>query len=410
MMFTKKNPLEADDDEGTHGEDRRTQAPLPSFLTPLRTAVPPGEWEDAENSSARQWPGNASSGLAWNGLRATTDFHPDHQRPSSPFNRFKGNNIFSSIGKLIRRDKAKDADRAKRAAGIFDEWGHINIDRVGFPKRQLYFHDLFHTLVNLRNWSFAIIFFVLYFLQFVLFAVPYHWQRNECVPGIRNFWHAVWFSVQTAMTIGYGDPLAPNPDCMLTNTLVMVQTITSLMVDYSMLGIFYARFSRPMKRAQTLVYSSHVLSHKAPNSNYKCLHVRVANLRKHQIIKADIRMLCAMHDDIDGVRMFDLKLVGGSRLFLGFPCSIIHLLTPDSPLYRFTHEDLERHDVEILVMLEGDDASTSSSVQACKSYLPTDVIFNHCFRNIVSRGPDGRRTVDFSKFDEVVPSPDMENE
>ena len=40
---------------------------------------------------------------------------------------------------------------------------------------------------------------------------------------------------------GYGGTLTPNPGCVVINLCVTLQTIISLMVDYSMLGLVYAR-------------------------------------------------------------------------------------------------------------------------------------------------------------------------
>lgn len=51
---------------------------------------------------------------------------------------------------------------------------------------------------------------------------------------------------------GYGGELTPNPDCTWVNLLVTLQTVASLMLDYSMLGIVYARCGPPPPRPRSL--------------------------------------------------------------------------------------------------------------------------------------------------------------
>ena len=69
-------------------------------------------------------------------------------------------------------------------------------------------------------------------LQYFTFALFYLWQPDHCIPQVQHLSHALWFSAQTAAAIGYGSPLAPNPECTLVNILVMFQVIFSSLVDY----------------------------------------------------------------------------------------------------------------------------------------------------------------------------------
>lgn len=41
---------------------------------------------------------------------------------------------------------------------------------------------------------------------------------------------------------GYGGDLSPDPDCVFVNTLIAVQSVCSLLVAYSLLGVVYARW------------------------------------------------------------------------------------------------------------------------------------------------------------------------
>jgi hypothetical protein len=56
-------------------------------------------------------------------------------------------------------------------------------------------------------------------------------------------------------------------------------------------------------------------------------------------------------------------------------------------------QDLEDADMEILVLLEGVDASTSSKLQARHSYRPSEMQKDYRFETMVIRMPSGRRRV-----------------
>ena len=58
------------------------------------------------------------------------------------------------------------------------------------------------------------------------------------VGDIRGFWHALYFSVVTMTTLGFGD-IAANPDSWADQTLLMVQVI----LGYVLLGALVTRFA-----------------------------------------------------------------------------------------------------------------------------------------------------------------------
>jgi hypothetical protein len=192
----------------------------------------------------------------------------------------------------------------------------------------------------------------------------------------------------------------------MTNVMVLIQSLASLLVAYSLLGVFYVRFSRPARRAQTLIFSRYIVMHE--EDGVPIIALRIANIRKHQIIEANVRLLVALNnlltdEDESMFNFTSLPVIGGSQVFLGLPCTVKHPITTTSPLYGLTLADLEDADMEILVLLEGVDASTSSKLQARHSYRPSEMQKDYRFETMVIRMPSGRRRVDFTKFDSLVP-------
>jgi hypothetical protein len=58
------------------------------------------------------------------------------------------------------------------------------------------------------------------------------------VGDVRGFWHALYFSVVTMTTLGFGDTSA-NPDNWAGRILLMVQVI----LDYVLLSVLVTRFA-----------------------------------------------------------------------------------------------------------------------------------------------------------------------
>jgi uncharacterized protein YjbI with pentapeptide repeats len=82
------------------------------------------------------------------------------------------------------------------------------------------------------SFGLAFIFALLYRL-FPSFVMVY-----DQVGDIRGFWHALYFSVVTMTTLGFGD-IAANPDSWVGQTLLMIQVI----LGYVLLGALVTRFA-----------------------------------------------------------------------------------------------------------------------------------------------------------------------
>jgi uncharacterized protein YjbI with pentapeptide repeats len=82
-------------------------------------------------------------------------------------------------------------------------------------------------------------FFILAFVFAVVYRLyPSFVIVNEVVGDIRGFWHALYFSVVTMTTLGFGD-IAANPDSWGGQTLLMLQVI----LGYVLLGALVTRFA-----------------------------------------------------------------------------------------------------------------------------------------------------------------------
>jgi len=92
---------------------------------------------------------------------------------------------------------------------------------------------------GLRTWRTIVTFFLLAFLFALIYWLwPSCVMVNREVGDVRGLWHALYFSVVTMTTLGFGD-IAANPDSWAGQTLLMVQVI----LGYVLLGALVTRFA-----------------------------------------------------------------------------------------------------------------------------------------------------------------------
>lgn len=108
---------------------------------------------------------------------------------------------------------------------------------------------------------------------------------KPCVTYIFGFTSAFLFSLETQHTIGYGNRYVTE-ECPEAVFILALQSITGVFIQAFMVGIVFAKLSRPKKRAQTLLFSRNaVVCHR---DGVPCLMFRVGDMRKSHIIEAHV--------------------------------------------------------------------------------------------------------------------------
>lgn len=169
-----------------------------------------------------------------------------------------------------------------------------------------------------------------------------------------------------------------------------IQCILGVLIQAFMVGIVFAKLSRPKKRAQTLLFSRNaVICHR---DGIPCLLFRVADMRRSHIIEAHvraqiIRKKVTKEGEVLPFYQQELKIGadgGEDRLMFIWPTTIVHKIDRQSPLYALSAQDMLKERFEIVVMLEGVVESTGMTTQARSSYLPTEILWGHRFENVVT--------------------------
>ncbi|XP_059046981.1 G protein-activated inward rectifier potassium channel 3-like isoform X1 [Achroia grisella] len=326
----------------------------------------------------------------------------------------------SSLNLLLRYRQARYAARRVRKRVIFKH-GDCNVVQWNVAKRRRrYLQDIFTTLVD-AQWRWTLLVFALSFiLSWLLFALIWwliiftHGDLSPqpdsnvtlipCLNNVNTFTGCFLFSVETQHTIGYGSRTT-NEECPEAIFVMCIQSIVGVFIQAFMVGIVFAKLSRPKKRAQTLLYSRNAVI--CLRDGQLCLMFRVGDMRKSHIVEAHIRaQIIRRKTTREGevLPFYQQELKVGAdgeedRLMFIWPMTIVHKINEKSPLYNLSASDMLRERFEIVVMLEGVIESTGMTTQARSSFLPSEVLWGHRFETMVTfRKDTGEYEVDYTRF------------
>ncbi|HEX6764167.1 MAG TPA: ion channel [Polyangiaceae bacterium] len=268
---------------------------------------------------------------------------------------------------------------------------------VGAPRAPL--RDLYHGLLRI-SWPLTIALVVGGYLAVsALFALGYLWTGG--VSGARpgSFRDALYFSVETQGTIGYG-VMSPVSDA--ANTLMVVQSTLGLLLTALAAGLIVSKFSRPNARLQ---FSRQLTI--SPVNGVPTLSFRISNLRSNRIVEAQIHVaLTRTEQTLENqvfYRMIDLKLGRERALSLARSWTVQHVIDAESPLRGETPRTCAQKDVEVLVTVVGLDDIWMQTVHAGHRYTHRDMLWGARHVDVLSAAGDVL-TLDLTKFHDTEPT------
>ena len=317
-----------------------------------------------------------------------------------------------------RQRNGRAISRKMKRQRMVNKNGRIRVNYANVPGRgQLYYlSDNFTTLIEAR-WRYVFLIFSLAFLvSWLVFGsiwwgiYSYRWKQNiMCIEKVSSWTSAFLFSLETQTTIGYGGRQI-TPDCPEGVVCLIIQCIIGLLISSTMLGLIFAKASRPHKRSSTIMFSRHAVI--GPRNGKLYLMFRIADLRKRQLIESHIRVFlirrCVTQEG-ENIVCFRQPLEitydddeDGERIFLFAPVIVLHEINENSPFYDYSPNDLLFADFEIVVLLEGIVESTGMTTQARTSYLSDEIHWGHLFVDIYTWDvSNGYYSIDISRLHET---------
>ncbi len=307
----------------------------------------------------------------------------------------------------FRNNKPKEADDLGFGTRITDEGsrllnkdGQYNIRKIGRKAWTPY-----QDMVEMPWGQFMLMVVTLFIGVNALFGLLLLLPGMDCLNGVvtGSFWsefsQTFFFSVQTFTTVGYG---AVSPACLTSDIIASAIALTGLMAFALATGLFFARFSKPKSQ---IIFSKNALitSYK---DGMKGFMFRIANRRDNQVINLEAKVSMSWVED-DGFnkkrrRFARLPLEIEKVVMLPLNWTIVHPIDKDSPLFGKTAKDLERMNMEIIVLIEGFDETYSQTVHASGSYCDEELLWNVKFKPMYYPGKNLQTVLDLDTIDEVA--------
>jgi inward rectifier potassium channel len=258
--------------------------------------------------------------------------------------------------------------------------------------------DGYHALLATTWPRFTAIIVLAYTAINVAFALAYALVPDAIANARDGVLDDFFFSVQTLATIGYGTMY---PQTLYGNVLVAVESTVGILALPVVTGLVFAKFARPTAR---VMFSERALI--TVRDGIPSLVFRMANLRRNQIVEARARVVLARQETTpEGERIrriHDLPLLRSESPLFALTWAATHPITATSPLAGATPATLAEWDAEIIVSLVGIDETLSQTIHARWSYLPDEIVWGGRYADVLTRLPDGRRRVDFARFQDIV--------
>lgn len=285
------------------------------------------------------------------------------------------------------------------AAGqrTFNKDGSFNLKKINVPFSERI--NFYHLLVTMP-WSRFFVFIVLgYFIVNLLFAGIYMLVGVEHLTGIEGttpldkFLEAFFFSSQTLTTLGYGR-IAPVGT--LASTVAAVESMLGLLSFALATGLLYGRFSKPVTKIK---YSACAVM--APYRDINGFMFRVVNPRDNQLVEVEVTVTVSFLRNESHLRdFFLLELERSKVVFLPSMWTIVHPVSPSSPLVGLTQKDLLDKDAEFIVMMKAFDETFSQTVYSRASYKASEIKWGEKFIYALSQENE-TTVVDVGKINET---------
>jgi potassium inwardly-rectifying channel subfamily J len=307
-----------------------------------------------------------------------------------------------------------------------------------------WWNDWFHTLAYQKTTTLITYLFVTYVTLVLMFAGLYYTLSRTigCEMDLHVLMEALYFSLSTQATIGYGVSDYYFGGCWTPFGLVLVQVWTSLLFDAVAIGLIFQRLSRGHKRGKTVWFSRVACIRRVVLSQDDrpwYLHIRLAEGRRHPLIQTQVRGYCVRHeryretanrnsDNTLQTTHFVTRPVRWleSHVWMRLPQVLVHALDETSPLvppkegwydaqghWRSTNESStfrqslqeywQDRQLELIVLLEGIDALTGSMSQTQHSYTMENIVWQAQFVPCVRPDTNGGCVVNFAQFHETQP-------
>ena len=255
-----------------------------------------------------------------------------------------------------------------------------------------FWNDVYHVAMTARLPAFVGGIAAAFLVINAVFATLYRISPGCIANSADDLENLFYFSIETITTVGYGELF---PQTRYAHLVVSAEVFTGLFFTATMLGLIFARMSRPRARllfARNLAVGLH--------EGRRTLSARIANARLNIMSSASARLwILITETTAEGARFRrfeELKLLRSENPTFALSWTILHVIDE-------TKVELAASDALFVVTITGHDEASAQTVQARETYLAGDVRWDHRYVDVLSTSADGITILDYSRFHDVEP-------
>ncbi len=276
--------------------------------------------------------------------------------------------------------------------------GDVEIRNAGGHWRRL--GDPYHLVLTM-SWPRFFATLLTFFLGVNLLFASAYWLMPGSIANAQpgSFADAMFFSIETIATVGYGEMSPANFAGHLIAAVEIVVGLASLAV---VTGLVFARFAKPTAR---VLFSDKAVIRQF--NGQRVLMLRVANQRLNRIVEPSANLgLVRQERTSEGelyFRIYDLPLERQRNQLFELTWTLIHRIDASSPLHGCDAQSFATQLARVSASIHGHDENFAAPVYALHTYTLDNVLFDRRFVDIISDGGNGKRIVDLARFHDVIP-------
>ena len=287
----------------------------------------------------------------------------------------------------------------ENARNIINDNGTSNVRHIN-RKRNV--NDLYTYFIDISWFQFFALILVAYTILNMLFGVFYVAIGIEQITKpkgtfLEDFLNGFFFSAQTLTTVGYGG-IAPQG--IAANFIAAFEAMIGLLSFSFITGMLYGRFSKPKANIE---FSENIILRDFKSQ--KAIMFRLMNSRKTVMIEPEITVTLSVTEENEKNEFkrnfYELKLERNKIMYLPTVWTIVHQIDDDSPLYKYSKEEIRNLDAHLYILINYHEESFSQKVYQINSYHFEDLITDVKYKSAASFDLEGYTLLDHNKLSEV---------
>lgn len=264
--------------------------------------------------------------------------------------------------------------------------------------------EAYNYLVQISWFKLFLLALIAYVVLNICFAIIYFCIGIEQITTptgnvYHDFVNAFFFSCQTITTLGYG---AMSPTGLASGLVSSFEALLGLLMFSFVTGLLYGRFSKPkasIRFSEHLIYRDFNVT--------QAIMFRLVNNRKSIMINPKVSMTLSLSEKNNlgefSNSFYALKLEREQITYLPTTWTVVHEIDDQSPLRKFSKQDIAKQTGELLIMISYYDDSFNQEVHQLHSYLLNELKIDYKFTKAFYYNEEGKMVLDHKLLDVIEP-------